>query len=297
MVAKGETIRIFFNEEYDNLKVVGMDSWICEFYIGERKHVDFIYKMDEIKNRTALYFLCNKEELEVATDLYIGESERVGKRLKEQYADKDWWNTFIVFTSINNSITKSHVKYLEKVFFNLAKENIATINLFNSDPPNGASLSHPDMAFMEHCKEKILFTLKNLGILDLTKTSHQISPASPYETNIFFINLDGKHSASLKEEQDKLTIQKGSYFKLKIQKSFQGHNYNKSREKIIQTNKYLTETEDGFYYLTEDIVCSSLSQSASMILGRAANGKQDWRNQNGIPYRDIQQESKVYLAN
>lgn len=63
-------------------------------------------------NRPGVYFLLGEDETS-KNKVYIGESENVWERLKNHDTSKDFWSEVIVFTSKDENLTKSHVKYLE----------------------------------------------------------------------------------------------------------------------------------------------------------------------------------------
>jgi D-arabinose 1-dehydrogenase-like Zn-dependent alcohol dehydrogenase len=63
--------------------------------------------------RPGVYFLLERHSTDHKNTVYIGESENVFRRLIEHDRKKDFWNEVIIFTSKDENLTKSHIKYLE----------------------------------------------------------------------------------------------------------------------------------------------------------------------------------------
>lgn len=294
MQNKSKTIKLFFDEKLQGIQTIWLDNWIGQIYLGNRNHVKLLTNIPELNNCTAFYFLLTKEKTDEPANLYIGETEDIIKRLKSNLAEKDWWENFIVFTSLNNSITKAHVKYLERKFFYLASQNLTTVNLRNDNKPNGATLPHSDLAYMSNFMEETIFILKSLNIIDFT-TTVEISGEYDYK-NIFYINIEKKLDAKLAVEGNKYILLKGSYIRPTIQQSFKDNSYNQLRGKLEKENK-LVEDANNNIYVTEDIVFKSSSASASIVLGRAANGKIEWKTHEGKFLKEFEAEKELENLN
>ena len=78
----GKTIKLFImSEEFKNLKSSELSNWTGKAYIGERKHIPVIQKIDELQN-AGIYFLLAREEESSQTSLYIGETDNVSSKNK-----------------------------------------------------------------------------------------------------------------------------------------------------------------------------------------------------------------------
>ena len=88
-----------------------------------------IQKMDELSS-PGIYFLINKNNTQIT--LYVGEADEVNSRLKNHINGKDWWDSFVCFISKDGNLTKAHVRYLEKRFYQIAKENTTAFDLQNA---------------------------------------------------------------------------------------------------------------------------------------------------------------------
>lgn len=77
--------------------------------------------------------------------LYVGEGDPVLPRLKEHSVKKDFWNEAIAFTSKDDYLTKTQIKYLEAELYQLAKDAFR-VKLDNSQCPTRPNTSEVDKA-------------------------------------------------------------------------------------------------------------------------------------------------------
>ena len=123
-------IKLFIMESKKNLKTVDLSNWVGKVFIGNRKHIDIIQTISELSKNTGLYFLLGKDVQTEESYLYIGEADDVAQRIKQHASskNKEWFEDFIVFVSKDKDLTKAHVRYLEKSFYDLASQNLTTIS-------------------------------------------------------------------------------------------------------------------------------------------------------------------------
>jgi hypothetical protein len=146
----GKSIRIYLKEgtvsgiklaELVNLTIQALSSprsKIAELNANFQNHV----------NRQGVYFLIGSDDKTGKPKVYIGEAENVWERLKNHAINKDFWTEVILFTSKDENITKSHIKYLETRLVQITKESDRYV-LENNNTPNLTSLPLPDKDAME----------------------------------------------------------------------------------------------------------------------------------------------------
>src|SRR5574344_412057 len=186
-------IQLLIMHEYQNLKMAEASNWDGVAYIGKRKHIPLLPRIEQLKN-PGIYFLLGENNTTGEKALYIGESENIDNRFQTHSRDKkkNWFEDFIIFTSKKGDLNKAHVKYLEAAFIELAKENLTTINLDNSVNSNtikDGKLQSFDLAKAEGFKEKIIFVLNNLNLIDFINTGKVETKENTKNTDIFYINL------------------------------------------------------------------------------------------------------------
>ena len=176
--------------------------------------------------------------------LYVGEADEVNSRLRNHISGKDWWDTFVCFISKDGNLTKAHVRYLEKRFYQIAKENTTAFNLQNSSEPPGSKLPQSDIDDLEEYLKNMIFVLQNLGLLDFARTSNEENNVTNNSNEIFYINLttdriDEKGSqltGKLVITQDGYRLLKGSFIEKTERQSFHSHCYYPLRKKIENEN-------------------------------------------------------------
>lgn len=152
----GKLIRLFLVDGNPNgLRTVEISNMTIYATIFPRtKLKDFLKRYEA--SRPGSYILLgdqiesNKEEKDyistIETTAYIGEGEPVQERLKAHATgsrQKDFWDEVIVFTSKDDYITKTQIKYLESEIYRLARE-ANKVNLENSQVPAKPNLSEVD---------------------------------------------------------------------------------------------------------------------------------------------------------
>ena len=82
----GKTIKLYiYGEESKFLKSAELSNWSGKAFIGDRKNVPIIQKMDELSS-PGIYFLINKNNTQIT--LYVGEADEVNSRLKNHINGK-----------------------------------------------------------------------------------------------------------------------------------------------------------------------------------------------------------------
>ena len=113
----------------------------------------------------------------------IGEAEDVGHRLPG-HSGKDFWSAAFVFTDKDGSLTKAHIRYLEGVLIDSARE-AGRYEIINS-VGSGAKLpeSEKDIADAYLALVKLLMPVLGCDILssgrEVPKTARKAAPASGY---------------------------------------------------------------------------------------------------------------------
>jgi len=217
--------------------------------------------------------------------LYVGEADTASKRVA-QHSSKTWWDNFVIFVSKDSNLTKSHVRFLERISYDLSKKNPTTINLTNGPTPPGSNLPVSDISDMDDFFENIVFILDHLGIVDFSASDEQSS--IDYE-NVFEIKLTSDRTSEAGEVlTGKMVITdsgyrllKGSFIEAKERVSFASHNYYPVRKKLEKEGYFEASEYEGCLRLKEDVDFSSPSAAAAIVKNRATNGKTEWVLESG----------------
>ena len=281
-----DCIQLLFKKDYNNLIIVESSNWDGVAYIGTRKNIQYIKKIEQLKN-PGIYFLLGRKKSE--NTLYIGESENIANRFQTHMSDKnkDWFEKFIIFTSKMGDLNKAHVKYLEAAFIELSKENLAEIKLDNnvkSKSKQDKKIQTFDLAKAEGFQEKMIFVLSNLNLIDFATRKGATNNEILSSGNIFYLNLKKENKdkkAMLIKNGSGYILLKNSYIEKYPTKSFlKDKNTMQKRKELIKAG-YIKDLED-VAIVKKDIFFKSPSGAADIVRLNSTNGWMYWKTKDGM---------------
>lgn len=158
----GRSIRIYLADGTPSgIRHVEIANWSGQAIYCPRSRFAELAKWDEAK-RPGVYFLFERQNLDADNRVYIGESENVIKRLSEHDRNKDFWNELVIFTSKDENLTKSHIKYLESRLVGLAL-SAARYQIENANSPTESTLPRADRDAMEEFIHNLKLYLEPLA--------------------------------------------------------------------------------------------------------------------------------------
>ena len=276
------TIKIFLLEgDPAGAKKVGLDNWSGIAYVIPRTSLEVIKARTELA-KPCVYFLFGGTS--TSPEVYIGEAENFQKRIP-QHQSKEFWNVCIVFSSTDDNLSKAHVKFLEAEFVaDCTKANRA--KMMNRNDPERATLSEEDESGMYLFKNNIKLILSTLGY----NFHYEIAAAKGITGNTYFIQgKPGKKiNATGVYSSEGMMVLAGSQIAKDEAPSIHGSFHNMRAEKITEG----VMTDAGSYYeLKQNIVFSKPSGAASFVVGRNANGWQEWKNSKGKTIHEVERKS------
>lgn len=292
----GKLIRLFLVDGSPNgLRTVELSNMTIYTTIFPRtKLIEFLQREESTK--AGCYILLGDETNESGElEVYIGEGENVGNRLK-QHANgskqKEFWNEVIVFTSKDGYITKTQIQYLESELCRLAFE-AENILVLNANQPGKPSLSEVDTAEMKQFLDvtKLILSSVGISILDSKKKAQKkIENEKPQEV-FEFSSKDAKGKMVI--EEDQFVVLQGSTAVIKNRPSA-SNSIKRMREKLIMKNILRKKIDSDFYIFEENYAFNSPSFAASAISGGNENGRRMWkykgRSMNQIEAEEIKND-------
>ena len=245
-----------------------LDEWIGVSYKIPRNRLNESKELKNIEN-TGVYILFGVDEETGENRAYIGEAENIYKRLLQHNKTKDFWNDCLVFVSQNNSLNKAHIKFIENMLYTKAKE-VERFIIDNDTEPTKSSLDGADEIRAVKFYEKIVLLTSVYGyrIFDKILTQQEVK-----EEEIYYINSIGLKASGAQSEEGFIVF-KGSQSSEEFKKASSQSLRNKWNElrnqKIVDQGVFL-----------KDIILSSPSTAAAMVLGRNSNGLTQWKNKDG----------------
>lgn len=288
-MSQGRSIRLFLVDGTPNgLLTAEIMNWTGHVLTGPRTKLSELVQRPEC-GRTGIYFLVGPGPDNSPRPLvYIGESDDVSTRLKQHNrpevagpgGGKDFWERVCLITSKDQNLTKAHVKYLESLLIKNAAD-VGRCKLVNGTAHEYINLPESDRADMAFFAEQIRTVLPVLGfdlLRDSTKPTHRkesFEPEPSTSSPQFYMEVP-KHGikAQGQELDGEFFVLEGSL--ARVTWAGPAHSYQKLHQQLCEEG-VLVEAGNGLRRFIKDYAFSSPSAAAAMIVGRAANGRNDWK--------------------
>lgn len=275
-----KTIQMFIFDGNPNGRIMcELSNWNGRVYKISRNELSEFSQRADSEN-TGVYFLFGKDE-ENNDTVYIGEAEKMFSRLKQHLRDSEYWNDCIVVISKDNLLNKAHVKYLENKFYMLA-QNAGRSIVINNTIPTCSSISEYDEAMLHEFINNAKLLVNTLGykVFDtIEDTAVRQNDTEQY----FFIKAARGADAKGMIVSDGFAVMKGSTIAFSTVQSM-SDSLKKLRDSLIKK-----EIIDKNFKLTRDYVFTSPSLAAAIVMGRNANGRTEWKNEEHKSIKDIEE--------
>lgn len=286
MTKKAKTIEIFLPDgDAKSVRLASVTSRTVEAIYIPRLKLDFL-KDEESLTSPAIYILATSSQDSAKPEVYIGETENFIQRIFTHNARTDFWEYTIAFTSKTGFFTKTHVKYLEWLFYETAiKANRCKLHNSELSKPKKPHLSKSVEADLLDNFETISILISVLG-LNIFQEAAQNN-----KNDFIFECKNGKGCyAQGKRAEEGFVIFKGAKCSKEVSKTFTEVRAPLIRNILIK-DKILLE-KNGFYELQEDYLFSSPSTAAQVVLGSPANGWASWKMKNGKSLDEVYRRNK-----
>lgn len=275
------TIKIYLpHGDPKRLRTGEISNWSGKAVAGPRTELDQLLKREEAGN-VGVYLLTGVDPQSGGPAVYIGEAESIQSRLK-QHVDKDFWNHVVYFTSKDENLTKSHIRYLEGRLIELAKL-AGRASLTNSQATT-SKLPESDRADMEIFLEKIEQLLPALGVEVLVPIA--APPKSKEEARLLFCEISGlKASGHLTPNGIVVLAQSQAVQALRPSAKDYPWVIN-AREQLLEDG--VLAPDAGHLVFTKNYEFSSPSAAAAVIHGGTANGRTAWKDASGQTLKQLE---------
>ena len=272
------TIRLFLVDGSANGVITAeIMNWTGHAVVGPRSRLPELLERDEAA-RTGIYFLVGPDPESGSAQVYIGEGNNVGERLRDhaQDARKDFWEKGCFFTSKDQNLTKAHGRYLESRLYGIT-HSAGRATLANSNKPDAVALPEADLSDMEYFIKHIQLVLPVLGMDFLRPTRASNSKATSQEV-VFELNAP-KHSIGARAVQrdDEIVVLKGSSARPTWSDAKSKESGYAQQHSALLKNKRINLGSGGGASFSDDVPFKSLSAAAAVVLGRKANGRLEWK--------------------
>ncbi len=288
-MAKGRQIKIYLADgAVTGVRHAEIVNWTGQALALPRNRVKELADWQEV-HKPGVYFLFGIDEQTGNDAVYIGEAEHVGQRIQQHVAKKDFWHEAVCFSNKDENLTKAHVKYLESRLVDISK-NTKRYQLLNGNQPPQAVLPRGDRDAMEEFLANIRLLLGALGyrVLEpLTKhLTHLDSQIEEKDDAITLLNLKAKkYQAQAQLTDEGLVVLAGAEAATNSTASLSNGN---AKKRALMLEKGQFKLQEGKYLLQDDMLFTSPSQAASVLLGYPCNGLDYWQDQQGKSLKQLE---------
>lgn len=271
----GRLIRTFLvNDQTDGMKTLEISNMTIKATVFPRPLLKDFLTRDEA-GRPGVYMLYgNRIDPGESSVLYIGEGDPVSERLKSHGIKKDFWTEAFVFTSKDEYLTKTQVKYLESKLINLAKE-AKRVELDNVNASSVPTISEVDEAEVQQFLDAIQLLVRVLNLPFFDPLSYHSKP--PKDDEIIY-------EYSVKGHLGRMAIRNGKYVLLagstaaKEFRTSASQNIKRYRLSLEEDGAIVDGDRQGELVVVRDIPCDSASRAAVIICGGNAAGPVKWKH-------------------
>ena len=247
-----KTIQMFIFDGNPNGRIMcELSNWNGRVYKISRNELPEFSQRDDSEN-TGVYFLFGKNE-ENNDTVYIGEAE----------------------------LNKAHAKYLENKFYLLA-QNAGRSIVINSTVPTCSSISEYDEAMLQEFIGNAKLLVNTLGYKVFDTVEDAVVRHNDMQSYFFIKAARGADAKGL-IVSDGFAVMKGSAIASSTVPSM-SDNLMKLRSSLIEKGII-----DEDLKLTRDYIFTSPSLAAAVVMGRNANGRTEWKNEEHKTIKDIEE--------
>jgi len=273
------SIKIFLAEgSPTGLRIVEKSNWIGQGVVFPRSGLAEVKGRAEF-GKTGVYVVSGPSEETGRERIYIGEGDPVRPRLDSHAAKKDFWTQGFVFISKDNNLNKAHVQYLEARLCELAAV-AKRVELDNGNSPARPSLSEADQAEMEAFLAEMLVCFPVLGLSAFEMPAERAASA-----RVFFAKARGTDAKGF-ETDDGFVVKAGSVVSSGEVDSMPP-SFSAMRKQLRDAGVIAEQGAQSVF--TQDYAFGSPSTAASVVLGRNANGRVEWKDDTGRTLKQVQE--------
>jgi hypothetical protein len=281
------SIKIFYPKGLSNgIRSAEMTNWIGRCTYFPRGSLTQIKEYEEF-GKPGVYILIGTETSGSLQTVYIGEGDPISSRIISHESKKDWWDSCIMITSINDWLNKTQIQFIESSLIKSAQSASRCI-MDNKVIPESPTISATDKADAELFLDNAKICILPLG-LDIFTSPLNKEATKNSGDNIEELYLDSKglHAKGC-ESPDGFIVKNGS--QCSITESEGLEQIDRARRTDLLKLGVLAKDGDTLVF-TKDYRFTSPTLAARAVLGAPAPGPLRWKNKDGITLRDIRESS------
>lgn len=268
-----------------------LSNWTGLAYKIPRSYLEKSKERQDLK-QSGVYFLIEKNK-NGDDEVYIGQAstrkngEGVLFRVIEHLKDNKYFSKVVILTTQNNSFGPTEISYLENRFTNLALET-GRYTVRNGNEPNIGNVTEEKESELE---EFIEFSKMVLGVLGykvfipILNTTEKIIEKNQKEFK-FYLSRKSKKSQKLIQAACIRTNEGFVVLKDSMIEEIDSEAIPLTIKELRTKCKANKEIFNG--KLTKNLLFNSPSYAAAFVLGMQTNGRVDWKDENGITLKELE---------
>lgn len=275
-----QTIQFFLPQgEPRGIRIAEITTRIVQAVYVPRNKLADAGERPELRN-VGVYFLFGQPEDAAKPIVYIGEAEDCFTRFKQHNANKDFWQHAIAIVSRTSNFTKSHVRYLEWFCIRRAKE-VGRYSLDNGNDGGEPFVTEPMKADLMDAFDALNILTSSLGF--------PVVEARPAEESAEVFIIKGKDAEGRGQMvEDGFTVLPGSRARKELVPSA-GEWVRNNRKELLEQG--IIKEEGDQLLFVEPYTFNTPSGAAIAVLGRNANGWQEWKTKFGSTLDEVKRQT------
>ena len=268
-----------------------LSNWTGLAYKIPRSYLEKSKERQDLK-QSGVYFLIEKNE-NGDDEVYIGQAstrkngEGVLFRVIEHLKDNKYFSEVVILTTQNNSFGPTEISYLENRFTNLALET-GRFTVRNGNEPIIGNVTEEKESELEEFIEYSKMVLGVLGykvFLPILNTTEKIIEKNQKESK-FYLSRKSKKSQQLIQAACIRTDEGFVVLKDSMIEEIDSEAIPLAIKELRIKCKANKEIFNG--KLTKNVLFNSPSYAAAFVLGMQTNGRVDWKDENGITLKELE---------
>ncbi len=284
MTARPQTIQIYLpGGDPRGIRVAELTTRIVQVIEVPRALLGEFLKMSESK-QVAVYFLVGQGNDAEDPKAYIGQTSDMPMRFPRHNAEKDFWERALVLISKTQSLTQTHALFLEWHCLQEAKKagRYVTTNGNNASRPYTPAPLEADCYEVYDTARTLLSTLGH-PLFEPAK------PSAPEDSGLEMLYLKGSGADGRGYyTEEGFVVLQGSAGRRESVQSIKGTADERFRERLIESGVFRVDGDR--VVATKDHVFGSPSMAAVSLVGRTANGWNEWKNAAGKTLHQLKRE-------
>lgn len=295
----GRMIQLFLVDGVPNgLIIASIHGWTGSVVVASQATFDKLRARPEA-DRSGVYILFGPDPDDtLSMRAYIGEADYVKDRINQSAEERAFWETAVIITTSDETLTKGDIRYLEARLIELASE-AGRVKLDNgqSPKPDRRPLPESGRANMEAFLANLRVILPVVG-LDLLKPKPRAVSAPDRPAKIapgpkFEIRYKSNVQATAIEEDGEFVVLAGSQA-LKDAGYVGANTYGELKTELIAQGVLTTTDGASVYTFARPYVFRSPSAASAVILDRNSNGRREWKVVNSdLTYHEWQEQKTI----